>query len=282
MPTDLSVPDAPDPIPEEIWSGTPNVVLDGERYAIGWQRFPVEQGGPAYVTARRGIFGGRRVLGRYPLTGEGWALAWAELAQLAPATAEKTRVALGRYYAARPPAGMLAFVPGLVLSAINPPANGFAVGQAYDLRFGEGGMRIARSGSPEATAEYRYADVAAVQVTGFERVLTASRMDLLLSPGWSRPDEFYEYRIQLRVQTADRTLDFWRAVLPAKVIYPWLEPVNCAIRQAWLSATADKAEQQPGTEWLVSELSRLAERLEHGTLTRSDFDLLTARIIGGY
>lgn len=56
MPTELSVPDAPDPIPEEIWSGTPNVVLDGERYAIGWQRFPDENGGPAYVTTRRGIF----------------------------------------------------------------------------------------------------------------------------------------------------------------------------------------------------------------------------------
>jgi hypothetical protein len=281
MPTDLLVPDAPDPIPEEIWSGTPNVVLDGERYAIGWQRFPDEKGGPAYVTARRGIFGGRVVLGRYPLTGDGWALAWAEFAQLAPATAEKTRVALGRFYAARPPAGMLAFVRGLVLSAIDPPADGFAVGQAYDLRFGEGGLRVARSGSPEAIAEYRYADVAAVQVTGFERVLTASRMQLFFSSG-TRGDDFYEYRIHLRVQTGDRILDFWRAVLPAKNIWRWLEPVNSAIRQARLSVAGDKAERQPGTEWLVSELSRLAERLEHGTLTRSDFDLLKARIIYGF
>lgn len=71
MPIDPSIPQAPDPIPEEIWRGTPNVVLDGERYAIGWQRFSAENGGPAYVIARRGVLGGRRVLGQYPLTDVG-------------------------------------------------------------------------------------------------------------------------------------------------------------------------------------------------------------------
>jgi hypothetical protein len=164
VPTYSSIPEALEPIPEdEIWSGTPNVVLDGERHAIGWQRFPAEKGGPAYVTARRGILGGRRVLGRYPLTDDGWARAWAQLARLDPAAAEKTRAALARLRAARTPASMLAVLPGLVLSAIDAPTDGFAEGQLYALRFGEDGLLIARSGSPEATAEYRYADVAAVQ-----------------------------------------------------------------------------------------------------------------------
>jgi hypothetical protein len=58
------------------------------------------------------------------------------------------------------------------------------------------------------------------------------------------------------------------------------EPVNHAIRQASVSAAAEKAERR--AEWFVSELSRLAERLEHGTLYRSDFELLKARITGGY
>jgi hypothetical protein len=278
MPTDLSIPEAPDPVPEEIWSGTPNVVLDGERYAIGWQLFPDERGGPGYVTVRRGILGSRRVLGRFPLTADGWALAWAEFARLDPAAAEKSRVALGRIYAARPAAGMLAFVPGLVLSAIRQHADGFVVGQAYDLRFGVDGLRIVRSGSPEATAEYRYVDVAAVQVTGFERVLTLSRTEFFLMRGITRPDD-YEYRTRLRVQTADRVLDFWYAAVPA-ASYRWLEPVSRAIRQAWLSAGTEQAGRR--TEWLVSELSRLAERLDHGTLARSDFELLKARIAGGY
>lgn len=279
MTSDSSVPQAPDPIPEEIWSGTPNVVLDGGRYAIGWQRFPNEDGRPAYVTARRGILGGRRILSRYPLTGDGWAQAWTAFAQLDPASAEKTRLALGRFYARRPPAGMLAFVPGLFLSEIDPAAEGFAIGQAYDLSFGEDGLRIARSGSQQATAEYQYADVAAVQLTGFERVLIASRMQRLLTRSGTRPDYFYEYRIHLRAQTCDRTMGFWHVASPA-TNYRWLEPVNAAIREAWLSASAGKAASH--TEWLVSELSRLAERLERGTLTRSEFDLLKARIIGGY
>jgi hypothetical protein len=286
MPTDLSIPSAPAPIPEqEMWSGSPHVVLDGERYAIGWQRFPAEKGGPAYVTARRGILGGRRVLERYPLTDDGWARAWAEFARLDPAAAEKTRAALVRLSTeAAKLSAERSTLAGLVLSAVDPPTDGFAVGQAYDLRFGEDGLQIARSGSPEAIAEYRYADVGPVQVTGFERVLTGSKIVstyIFVSwPAWMA-DERSEYRIHLRVQTSDRILEFWHsAVSPGEDFGRWLEPVNRAIRQAWLSAA--QVERQPSTEWLVSELSRLAERLEHGTLTKSDFDLLKARIIGGY
>lgn len=90
------------------------------------------------------------------------------------------------------------------------------------------------------------------------------------------------FRAHLRVQTCDRTLDFWRKASPAggEDLSRWLEPVNRAIRQAWLSAATGTAERR--TEWLVSELSLLAERLEHGTLSRSDFDLLKARINVGY
>lgn len=278
MPSDLSVPDAPVPVFDD-WSGPPNVVLDGERYAIGWQPYPDEEGGPAYVTVRRGLFGFHRVLGRYPQTGDGWARAWAEFARLAPATAEKTRVALGRLYAARPPAGVLAFAPALILRAIDPPADGFVVGLAYDLRFGEDGLRIARPGSSQAIAEYEYAGVAQVQVQGFERILTVSRMRIFLNRGLIA-DEWYENRAYLRVQARDRTLEF-RQVVRFPTSYRWLEPVNQAIRTAWLSAAAAKAETQT-TEWIVSELDRLAERLGHGTVSRSDLDLLKARIISGH
>jgi len=278
MVTDLSVPEAPSPVPEDMWSGTPNVVLDGERYAVGWQRFPDAKGGPAYVTARRSALGGRRVIGRYPLTADGWARAWAEFARLDPGAAEKTRAALARIRAAR------STLVGLVLSAVDPPAEGFAVGQAYDLRYGEDGLRIARSGSPEAAAEFRYADVAAVQLTGFERLLAVSKFDLFFRPAWIQLDDVSYYRTHLRVQTVDRTIDFWHEASAPDSLSPGsfgrrIEPVNRAIRAAWLSAAAD---EDGRTEWLVSELSRLAERLDHGTLTRSDLELLRARVTGGY
>lgn len=284
MPTDLSVPEAPDPVPEEMWSGTPNVVRDGERYAIGWQRFAADKGGPAYVTARRGILGGRRVLERYPLTDDGWARAWAAFARRDPATAEKTRAVLATRRAARRADGMLAVLAGLVLTATDPPADGFAVGQAYDLWFGEDGLQITPSGSAEATAEYRYADVVAVRLTGFERVLTASKtqqfIQFTLTKGMSIED-LKQDRTHLQVEASDRMLGFWYAgALSPAHFRRWLEPVNHAIRQASVSAAADKAERR--TEWFVGELSRLAERLEHGTLYRSDFELLKARITGGY
>lgn len=274
----MSTPQAPDPLPEEIWSGTPNVVLDGETFAIGWQRFPGEQGGPAYMTVRRSLLGGWRVIGRYPLTSDGWARAWAELSRLDPDTAHKNREALGRREAqAAIFAAARSTLAGLVLSVVDPPSPAFAVGQSYDLRLGEDGLRISRSGSQEAQAEYHYADVAAVQVTGFEQVPIGSRVEIALEQFLDHTTAL-ETRTCLRVQTVDLILDFWyTAVFPAEDIRQWLEPANRAIREAWLSAAADKR-----TDWLVSELSRLADRLDHGTLTRTDFEFLRARIAGGY
>lgn len=93
-PIDPSIPQAPHPAPEEMRYGTLNVVLDGERHAIGWQWLPAEKGGPAYVTAQRAILGGRKVLERYPLTDDGWAQAWTAFARLDPAAANKTHAAL--------------------------------------------------------------------------------------------------------------------------------------------------------------------------------------------
>jgi hypothetical protein len=285
MPIDLSIPPAPDRVSDqEIWSGTPNVILDGEKYGIGWQRFSAEKGGPAYVTARRSVLGALKVVKRYPLTDDGWAGAWTAFAKLDPAAAEKTRVALAsRSDLIARLSGAPSTLAGLVLSAVDPPAQTAIAGQIYDLRFSEDGLRIARSASPDATAEYRYADVAAVMVTGFERVPTGNKFVsayiAFTAPGWMA-DSRYEYRTHLRVETLDRSWDFWHiSSSPGADFSPWLEPVNRAIRQACISAA--QAERQPTTEWFLTELARLAERLEQGTLTGADFSLLRAKIIGG-
>ena len=237
------------------------------------------------MTARRGFLGGRKVLERFPFTADGWSRAWVEFARLDSDAAEKTRVALATRSAERDRrstelATARSTLVGLILSAIRPSADGLTVGQAYDLRFAEGGLQIARSGSPAAAAEFRYVDVAAVQITGFERV-PFPKMEFLFAPGWYlRRNE--EVRVHLRVQTSDRILDFWHASSSAGQDFArWLEPVNSAIRQAWLSATPGKGNDEGHTDWLVGELSRLTERLERGTLTRSDFEQLKIRIIGG-
>lgn len=269
MSTEGSIPPAPDPDPDEIWTGTPNVISDGERYAIGWQRFAVGKGGEAYVTSRRRILGGRKVLERYPLTADGWTRAWSDFARLDPVAAEQTRAVLAvRSAESVRLRGARSTLAGLSLKAIDPPADDeFTVGETYDLRASENGLQISRSGSSELTAEFRYADVAAVQVTGFERV------------PYSTAAAFF---VPLRVETVDRTLDFCHtAPFWGADFSHWLEPVSRSIREACLSAAADAADRDRN-EWFVSELSRLAERLEHGTLTRSDFELVKARIAAGY
>jgi hypothetical protein len=73
----------------EIWLDTPNALIDGGRYTIGWQGWPEKKGGPSYVTLRRSALGTFKIVERYPLTGEGWAQAWLAFAKLDSAAAEK-------------------------------------------------------------------------------------------------------------------------------------------------------------------------------------------------
>ena len=66
-----AVPPPPVVKPDEIWSGTPNVLIDGVRFTIGWQHWSESRGGPSFVTARRGALGTHKVVERYPLTDDG-------------------------------------------------------------------------------------------------------------------------------------------------------------------------------------------------------------------
>src|SRR5258708_35134881 len=71
-----NIPPAPDVLPEEIWFDAPKVLIDADRYTIGWQRWPENDGGPSYVTVRRNALGSLKIVDRYPMTDEGWARAW--------------------------------------------------------------------------------------------------------------------------------------------------------------------------------------------------------------
>jgi hypothetical protein len=89
--TEDGIPATPVPRESELWLDTPFRLLDSTRYTIGWQRWPDGQGGPGFVTVRRGALGMYKIVNRYPLTGEGWADAWREFAALDVSAAEQVR-----------------------------------------------------------------------------------------------------------------------------------------------------------------------------------------------
>jgi hypothetical protein len=70
-----AVPPPPVVKPDELWSGAPNVLVDGVRFTIGWQHWPEGKGGSSFVTARRSALGTFKIVERYPLTDDGWARA---------------------------------------------------------------------------------------------------------------------------------------------------------------------------------------------------------------
>ena len=166
------VPAAPVVQPEEIWFGTPNVLMDGGRYTIGWQGWPEKKGGPSYVTVRRSAMGALKIVARFPLTDAGWTQAWLALVKLDSATAEAVlRVLAHRAEAAsgfeerkKLDARSLAFLPEVIFVGGYLTGDGLVAGQVYELRFLEDRLSVFRRGSLTALAEFSYADVQAVEV----------------------------------------------------------------------------------------------------------------------
>ncbi len=88
-PDKAAVPATPLVRSDELWQGTPNVLFADGRYTIGWLGRPEKKGGPVFVTVRQGMFDGRKIVERYPMTDEGWSKAWRAFVRLDPATASK-------------------------------------------------------------------------------------------------------------------------------------------------------------------------------------------------
>jgi hypothetical protein len=291
------VPPAPIVKHDEIWPGVPNVLVDGGRYAIGWQGWPEKKGGPGFVIARRGALGTLKVAERYPLTGEGWTQAWQALVKLDPAAAEKALPVLAQRaeadsgFAERKAldARSLAYLPHVVFIGGYYSGPGLAAGQPYELRFLEDRLSVFRRGSLQASAEVRYADVQAIEVAGpglvkkwspgQQALLTAAFgvMGALVAYGGTRIKTF------VRVQSAGGELFFLHTDLLPEDLRVHLSRGLGAVRQAQaVTAGPEDSKSQPGTGSLVDELSRLAGLLGSGLLTREEYDQLKARLIAGH
>lgn len=92
--------------PGTLWRGSPYLISSGgQRHSLGWQ--DTRKDGPCFVVARTGgAMGNVKVLDRFPLTEDGWAGAWAALAELDATAAQAVARKVQGYLAAS--AGQLA------------------------------------------------------------------------------------------------------------------------------------------------------------------------------
>jgi hypothetical protein len=291
------VPAAPVVQPEEIWLGTPNVLLDEGRYTIGWQGWPEKKGGPSYVTVRRSALGALKIVARFPLTDAGWTQAWRALVKLDSATAKavlpvlahRAESASGLEERKKLDARSLAFLPEVIFVGGYLAGDGLVAGQMYELRFLADRLSVFRNGSLTALAEFSYADVQAVEVAGPGRVHNwTPGQQAMLAAVFGLTGALVAYsstRIKtfVRIQTADSELFFLHTVLLPDDLRIHLSRGIGAVREAQVSASgsADNGSQL-GSASLVNELSRLAGLLDTGLLTRAEFDQLKAKLIAGH
>jgi Short C-terminal domain len=290
------VPGIPVVKPEEIWSGTPNVLVDGGRYTLGWQGWPERKGGPGFVIARRSSLGTLKVVERYPLTVEGWAQAWQSLVEIDAPMVEKVRAVLARRaeedsgFAERRAldARSLSYVPRIIYVGGYSSRPELAAGHMYELRFLEDRLSVSRQGSLQALTEFSYADIQAVEVAGpglvkrwspgQQAMLTAAFgvSGALVAYGSTRIKTF------VRVQSRDGELFFLHTELLPEDLRIHLSRGLGAVREAQTSAADSLDNQsQPCSGSLVDELTRLAGLLDSGLLTREEFDQLKAKLIAG-
>jgi hypothetical protein len=286
-------PPAPVVMPEEIWPGNPNLLIDAERYSIGWQGWPDNKGGPSFIAVRRSSLGGLKVVERYPLTEEGWARAWDAFARLDPMAAAKVLAVLARRREAETgfaerkqlDARSLAYLPEAIFVGGYLDDDQLTAGQSYELRFLEDELAIYPQGSLINVATLPYAKVQAVEVAGPGLVRKWSpAQQAMLAAAFGITGALVAYgstRIKtlVRIQAAASELFFLHTKLLPEDLRVALSRGIGAVRDARLPPAVANQVAPPSLTSPVDELTRLAALLNDGLLTREEFDRLKARLI---
>lgn len=271
-------------------------VVDGS-YMIGWDWRSAAKGGPCFITFRRSGLGGWKVLERFPLTPQGWARAWEALAVLDPSAAERTRAGLENRKLreaehARPPdlgeldGRTLVRMPGVALLGGYAPRAHIAVGEKYDARFLEDRLVICAPRDWGILAEVPYLEVEDVEIGGPGLVKTGGGF---AGGGFGAAGALEGMAVAavlnalatrttittvVRVQAVKCELFLlWTKTTPGQLRIALSRPLG-EIRLARAAANQPPSQASP-----VSELSKLADMLQAGLLTREEFDQLKAKLL---
>jgi Short C-terminal domain len=295
-----AVPPSPVIRPGERWSGIPFLLARGTKHSLGWQYWPEDDGGPSYVIARLPVFGGEKILERYPLTEDGWAAAWRALEKIdLPAAVKARKVAIQRHAkdSAESDRGRLdqqslSVVPGLVFIGGYIRGVELVPGNACDLRFLRDSAAIYLPGQLSSIGEIPFTEIENVEIGGPGLVRSGPRwvgggsgvlgaaegiaMAALLSALTTRTT----ITTIMLVQATRAELFLLNKKTSPQAFRIQLSPVLGSIREARTLVPAP-AQETAGNLSPVDELAKLASLLDRGLLTRAEFDELKAKLITG-
>ncbi|HEX3491480.1 MAG TPA: YbjQ family protein [Streptosporangiaceae bacterium] len=169
----LAVPAMPVIQTAEQYTGVPFVLVDGLARTAGWQWLPEAKGGPVFMIVGRGVMGGYKVLERFPLTADGWARTWQNLAAADANAAGKVLGALRAREAAALRASMPRPEPDLqpILIVTTNEIPGYRITQVHGDVFG----LTVRVRSYFASLGTSFQGIVGGEVASYTRLLIDSR-----------------------------------------------------------------------------------------------------------
>jgi hypothetical protein len=302
------VPAMPVILPTEHVPDLPYPLLDGLSPTIGWHFRSGAKGGPTFVIMRRSALGSFKVVESFPLTQNGWASAWHSLVGRNPGAAPQV---LARLQAREADAAVLrasevesrkvseldvralvslrevAYLGGYV------PGSGIAAGQRYDVRFFEDRLVVFECRRAEVLAEVPYSQVEDVEIggpglirtgggfTGSGQGVIGAAEGIAIAAVLNALTTRTSVKTIVRIQGNDCELFLLHTRLtPEQLRIQMSHPLG-AIRS--VKATKGTEESQHGvlmnSASPVEELSKLADMLERGLLTREEFELMKATLL---
>jgi Short C-terminal domain len=287
----------------------PYPLLDGLSPTLGWQFRTPAKGGPAFVIIRRTGLGSLKAVEAFPLTEDGWARAWQSLMRQNPAAMPQVLAALqGREddaarLSAREAdsaevseldARSLVSLRGVAYLGGYVPGAAITPGRQYDIRFLEDHLTVFPYRQAKLLADVPYHQVEDVEIGGPGLVKTGGRFvgggfgvggaieGMAIATVLNALTTRTSIKTVVRIQGTGCELFLLHTRLtPEQLRIAMSRPLG-AIRAARATQTAGRVQPEPSaaSSAPVEELTKLADMLEKGLLTREEFDLMKAKLLG--
>ncbi|MGH3187225.1 MAG: SHOCT domain-containing protein [Streptosporangiaceae bacterium] len=302
------IPARPVILPSEQVPAVPYPLLDGLSQVLGWQFRPPAKGGPAFVMLRRTGLGSLKVIEYFPLNDDGWVDAWRSLVAQSPGAAAQVVAALKAREAdaarlrtpvedsremfeldARSLVSLreVAYLGGYV------PESPIRAGERYDVRFVEDRFLVFGCRQAEVLAEVPYREVEDVEIGGPGLVRTGGGFagggfgvrgaveGMAIAAVLNALTTRTSIKTVLRLQgTGCELFLLHTGLTPERLRIAMSRPLG-AIRSARATGAAGRIEH--GVPAIsaspVEDLTKLADMLEKGLLTREEFDLMKAKLL---
>ena len=284
-------------------------ILDGISPTIGWEFRSAAKGGPSFVILRRTGLGGLKVVERFPLTEHGWARAWQSLVTQNPAGAPQVlaRLRVREADAARLrssaldsgerfrlDAGAIAILRNLAYLGGYVPESPITAGERCDVRFVEDRLVVFAAHRADVLAEISYSQVEDVEIGGPGLVrsgggftgggfgLSGAVEGMAIAAVLNAMTTRTSIKTVVRIQGTGCELFLLHTRLTPEQLRIEMSRTLAVIRAARAdqAAARSSSEARPGSPSPVEELAKLADMLEKGLLTREEFDLMKAKILG--